>query len=141
MYCSTVTGAKPLFHLFQHKNATAPLILLGAVDFRGSKTGDNPALRNPHSALFTPKVLTTLTQRANHLAPKTLCFHTKGPMSLLQRPYLFKQDRRASVETRQRILLFFVEVRKVRGCCGGPHTAERFYGGTVVCVLLGYKRG
>ena len=27
-------------------------------------------------------------------------------MSLTQRPYLFKQDRRASVETRQRILLF-----------------------------------
>ena len=38
-YCSTVTGAKPLFHLFQHKNATAPLILLGAVEFRGQKPG------------------------------------------------------------------------------------------------------
>ena len=39
VYCSTVTGAKPLFHLFQHKNTTAPLILLGAVDFRGQKPG------------------------------------------------------------------------------------------------------
>ena len=39
VYCSTVTGAKPLFHLFQHKNTTAPLILLGAADFRGQKPG------------------------------------------------------------------------------------------------------
>ena len=45
-------------------------------------------------------------QRADHFTPKTLCLHPKDPMSLTQRPYLFKQDRRASVETRQRILLF-----------------------------------
>ena len=52
VYCSTVTGAKPLFHLFQHKNTTAPLILLGAVDFRCQK----PGIIQRISVLFMPSI-------------------------------------------------------------------------------------